>query len=53
MKGCAVCTEGSVLLYYGGTCSKECARTKIIAQKIGEVIIEIDALANVVRTVRR
>ncbi len=53
MKGCAVCTEGNVLLYYGATCSKECARTKFLTQKIGEVIIEIDALANVVRTVRQ
>ena len=41
MKSCTVCAVVAELLFYGGTCSKECASAKYLGQKIDEVLIEL------------
>ena len=38
MKACTVCVGIADLVFYGGTCSKECARTKYLGQELGWLI---------------
>ncbi len=44
MKACEVCTFMAELTFFGATCSKECARTKYLAQTQDWIIDEIRRL---------
>ena len=38
MKACEVCVAVGELVFYGGTCSKECARVKYLGQELSWLI---------------